>query len=343
MTQTQPQKSLEAPHRRLEQTPPRIVEKAAVLGYRTLAAILRHTPPRLSASVIAFGSRASYLAWPSKRRFSNRNYARVLGTHPDDPRVRSLALRAYGEYAKYMVELMRLPSRPVAELESNMVGDGIDLIMGRWAESGRSMIITAGHVGNNEAIAAAIASRGYPSNVVADDSAFPEIFEILRQEREQFGLHVIPWRNLKDLFKALRNKEIVALLVDWGYRADGVPVQLFGSWTALPAGPAVLAAKTGALIAPLAIRRTPAGKFYVESPEPWTVASGDPATVQANTQRIADWLEKTVAAAPDQWYSFKPIWPETAEEEAELAARAALMQAGQPDPGPGYRPEAPTA
>ncbi len=340
MTETAPKKSLEAPHRRLEQTPPRVVEIAAVIGYRSLAAVLRFAPPRLSASVIALGSRASYLLWPSKRRFSNGNFARVLGTSPDDPRVRRLALRAYGEYAKYMVELMRLPSRPVAELESNMVGDGIDLIMGRWAESGRSMIITAGHVGNNEAIAAAIASRGYPSNVVADDSTFPEIFEILRQEREQFGLHVIPWRNLKDLFKALRNREVVALLVDWGYRADGVPVQLFGSWTALPAGPATLAAKTGALIAPLAIRRTAEGRFYVEAPEPWTVASGDPASIQANTQRIADWLELTVGAAPEQWYSFKPIWPATAAEEASLAARAALMQAGEPDPGPGHGMEA---
>ena len=94
-------------------------------------------------------------------------------------------------------------------------------------------------MGNNEAVAAAIAWRGLPANVVADDSAFPEIFEILRRQRESWGVHVIPWRNLRELFKVLRNNELLALLVDWGYRSDGIPVKLFGAWTTLPAGPAV--------------------------------------------------------------------------------------------------------
>ena len=49
---------------------------------------------------------------------------------------------------------------------------------------------------------------------------------------------------------------MLALLIDWGYRADGIPVRLFGAWTTLPAGPATLAAKTGATIVPVAIRRT---------------------------------------------------------------------------------------
>jgi hypothetical protein len=42
---------------------------------------------------------------------------------------------------------------------------------------------------------------------------------------------------------------------------------------------------------------------------------------------MADALERTIAAAPDQWYSFKPMWPETDAEADELAARAAAMQA----------------
>ena len=140
-----------------------------------------------------------------------------------------MALRAYREYARYMVELMRLPSRPMEELADGIEGDGVDLIVGGWEGSGRPMIVIAGHVGNNEAVAAAIASRGLPANVVADDSSFPEIFEILRQQRESWGVHIIPWRNLRELFTVLRRNEIVALLVDWGYRSDGIPVQLFGS------------------------------------------------------------------------------------------------------------------
>ena len=133
---------------------------------------------------------------------------------------------------------------------------------------------------------------------------------------------------------------MLGLLVDWGYRADGIPVRLFGAWTALPAGPATLAAKTGSRILPIAIHRQPDDRFDVTWGEPIDVASGDPAELQRATQAIADALAATIAAAPDQWYSFKPIWPATADEAADLERRALLMQAGQPDPA-GSRLRAP--
>ena len=75
--------------------------------------------------------------------------------------------------------------------------------------------------------------------------SFPELFELFTRPREQWGVNLIPWRNLREMFGVLRRREILALLIDWGYRADGIPVRMFGAWTTLPAGPAALAAKTG--------------------------------------------------------------------------------------------------
>ena len=60
----------------------------------------------------------------------------------------------------------------------------------------------------------------------------------------------------------------------------------------------------------------------------------DPADLQRATQRIADALAQTIGPAPEEWYSFKPMWPATAEEAADLEHRAREMQAGRPDPGP---------
>ena len=48
----------------------------------------------------------------------------------------------------------------------------------------------------------------------------------------------------------------------------------------------------------------------------------EPAEIQRATQAIADALAATIAAAPEQWYSFKPLWPATEAEQAALAARA---------------------
>ena len=328
------QRRLEAPHRRLESSPSRPVEKAAIIGYKLTAAVLAHVPPRLSRWVIGRANQAVYLAWPAKRRYSNINFSHVLGLPPEHPDVRRLAMRAYREYAAYVVELMRLPSRPADEIANAVGTEGIDDIIARWRGSGGPVIIAAGHVGNNEAVAAGIARHGYPISVVADDSSFPELFELLRQQRESWGVKVVPWRNLRGLFGVLRNNEILALLVDWGYKPDGIPVKLFDAWTTLPAGPATLAAKTNGMIIPITIRRQPGGRFTLIGHEPIRVASTTPADLQRATQAIADALEATIASAPEQWYSFKPCWPADPAEAVELEARAMAMLAGSTGAAP---------
>ena len=317
--------ALEAPHRRRE-GPPRIVEKATIWGYKATAFILSHLPPRPAWVVIGTFSKAGYLLWPTKRRWVNANFGHVLGKPPGDRAVRALALRAYGHYARYLVELMRLPSMP-ADLRARLVDpEGIARLETAFRAS-NGLILSVGHIGNNEACAAGVASRGWPISVVADDSTFPEMFELLKQQRESWGVSIIPWRNLRAVYAVLRRKEILGLLVDWGYRPDGIPVKLFDAWTTLPSGPATLAAKTGASIVPVTLSRMPDGRFTAVVEAPIAVESAAPAHLWRATQAMADALAREIAVAPDQWYSFKPIWPATEEECARLEARARQMQA----------------
>jgi lauroyl/myristoyl acyltransferase len=329
-------RGLEAPHRRKEQGP-RIVEKAAVTGYAAAAWVVAHVPVRLARWVIGTASQAGYLLWPTKRRWSNANFGHVAGLPPDDRRVRSLALGAYREYAKYLVETMRLESLSPDDAVGRVVQADLDQIERAWKESPGGLIFALGHVGNNEAVAAGVANRGWPISVVADDSSFPEMFERFRRLREAWGVHVIPWRNLREIYAVLKRREMLALLVDWGYRSDGVPVRLFGAWTTLPAGPATLAAKTSSAILPVAIRRGADGLFHTSFAPLIRVASSSDADIATATQAIATTLEATIAAAPTQWYSFKPMWPATDAEAAELEARAARMlgtaAAGDPAAG----------
>ncbi len=326
---------LEAPHRRGGASP-RIVERLAVVGYRTTSWLLANLPPGPAAVVIGRAAQLSYLMWGTKRRWSNRNFGHVLGLPPDHRKVRQAALRAYYGYGRYLVELMRLPSQSQDALAARVPDLDADRVKRLWREApgGGGLIFSVAHVGNNEAVAAAVASHGMPISVVADDTAFPEIFDILRRQRESWGVSVIGWRNLRAIFGVLRRGEMLALLVDWGYRSDGIPVKLFGQWTALPSGPATLAAKTGSRILPIAIRRRPDDTFLVTFPEVIDLASSDPAELQRATQAMADALAATIAPAPDQWYSFKPLWPASAEEAADLERRALLMQSGVADPGP---------
>ena len=257
---TQP-RQLEAPHRRLEAPPPRIVEKAAVIGYRSTSAVLAFVPPALSRAVIGG---ASQLSLP---RLAGE--APVL-QHQLRPRAGPAAGRPAGPAAG-PARLPRVrplhggahaaPRRPHEELAAGIEGDGIDLIVDGWQASGRPMIVVAGHVGNNEAVAAAIASRGLPANVVADDSSFPEIFEILRQQRESWGVHVIPWRNLRELFTVLRATRSWPCWWTGATAATGSRCSCSAPGPRCPPGPARSPPRRGAIIAPLAIRRTPDGTF----------------------------------------------------------------------------------
>jgi KDO2-lipid IV(A) lauroyltransferase len=283
-----------------------------------------HLPVPVARAIVSTMLQASFVLWPQKRRYVNDNFAHVLGRPAASLDVRRRALAAYRSYARYMVELMRLPRLSDDEAKALVDTSTLLPLEAYWKASGKGLILTTAHIGNLEGVGRGIARHGWPISALADDTSFPELFEHLRVQRKAWGVTLIPWRNLREMYGVLKRNEILALIVDWGYRADGVPVRMFGAWTTLPAGPAALAAKTGASIVHIAIRRSDDRQsFQVTYSDPIEVRSSEPSEIQRATQSIADALAATIAAAPEQWYSFKPVWPSTAEEQAVLAARAA--------------------
>jgi phosphatidylinositol dimannoside acyltransferase len=322
-----PRRHLVAPHRR-GPAGPRIIERAAVHVYRAGAWLLGHLPVAVARGIVSILLQASYVLWPSKRRSVNDNFAHVLGRPPGSLDVRRRALGAYRSYARYLIELMRLPRISDAAAEALVDSATLLPLEADWKASGRGLILTTAHIGSLESVARGIARHGWPIAAVADDSSFPELFEHLRRQREAWGVTLIPWRNLRELYNVLRRNEVLTLIVDWGYRADGIPVRLFGAWTTLPVGPAALAAKTGAPIVHIAVRRSSDQRtFEVSYSDPIVVASSAPTELRRATQAIADALEATIAAAPEQWYNFKPIWPHSEAEKDALADRAARLEA----------------
>jgi KDO2-lipid IV(A) lauroyltransferase len=308
-------------------------ERSAVHGYRTAAAAIGKISPRISMSVGRALFRTAYFAWPQKRRIILHNASHVLNLPASDHRVRHLARRIYASYGQFVIELMRMPQMPTDEPARLMRAGGergeesFIALFERLRADGRGMIAVSGHIGSIDLLAGAFALRGLPTYGLADDSAYPELFDELNAQRRRWGIEIIPWRNLRRVFQALREPAILGLPVDWGYRAEDVPVQLFGQWTTLPAGPAMLAAKTNAAIVPVVNRRDSFGTYHARHYDPIEVADSKPASLQRATQQIADALEDMIAAAPEQWFSFKPMWPETDDEKEALAQRAVEMGA----------------
>lgn len=329
-----------APHKpdearnRVSRAVRRARERSAVHGYRAAAAAISRIPVRVSLPIGRAVFLSGYLAWPHKRRIILSNASHALGLPANDRRVRHLARRIYGSYARFVIELMRLPqlaadepARLVRPGGADHGSDSFVSLFERLRADGRGLIAVSAHIGSIDVLAGAFALRGLPTYGLADDSGYPELLEEMNAQRRRWGIEVIPWRNMRRVFKALREPAIVGLVVDWGYRAGDVPVRLFGEWTTLPAGPAILAARTGAAIVPVVCRRLDDGTYEARHYDPIDVTDSSDAEVRRVTQLVADAIEDMIATAPEQWYSFKPIWPETRSEKEALAAQASTMSA----------------
>jgi lauroyl/myristoyl acyltransferase len=329
----EPSKKFEAPHRLEKETFfTNLAGLTAVSFWKSSSWVVGHLPAGPVYRLGSWLSLIGYAASPTRRRWLRANFGHVLGVSPDDKAAHKMARAAYLNYSRYLMELMRLPWLKREEVDQLLEVQSLERFREIYAES-KGIVLVAAHLGNNEAAAAGFAKQGLLINVVGDDSSYRQLYELFERQRESWGVKMIAWRNLRGVFGALRRHEGLVLLVDWGYREDGIPVKMFGSWTTLPAGPAVLAAKHGSAIVPFSINRMPSGTFQAAAGEPILVPSNSPADLAIATQKIATALESHIAPAPEQWYIFKPIWPETAAEQLALEARHSAAMANDAEPG----------
>jgi lauroyl/myristoyl acyltransferase len=320
-------RAFEAPHKMEKETLLSHLAGLTLLSFwRTSSWVVGHLPAGLTYRVGGWIATIGYAASPLRRKWLRNNFGHVLGVPPKDRAASRLALAAYRNYSRYIMELMRLPWLKEKQLENLVEAHGYDEFLEIYNE-GKGVILVAGHMGNNEAAAAGFSKHGLQINVVGDDSSYRELYELFERQRTSWGVKMISWRNLRGVYKALRSREGLVLLVDWGYREQDQPVKMFDGWTTLPAGPAMLAAKHGSPIVPFSVNRLPDGTFRIAADPAIRVSSDSPRDMAIATQAIATALEGHIARAPEQWYIFKPIWPLTQGEQERLATRHAAAMA----------------
>ena len=101
---------------------------------------------------------------------------------------------------------------------------------------------------------------------------------------------------------------MVCLLGDRDLTSRGVPVQFFGEQTRMPAGPAMLAALTGADLCPVHLTFTDSGwRAVINAPlqVPGTRLADK---VRTGTQMLADHYAAGIGATPADWHMLQPLW-----------------------------------
>ena len=314
-----------------EATPATTERKREVVTYWLYLAaerVINSLPRALTMpAAAAVGNIAYDLAGP-KRDLIAANLSRPLGLPPDDPRVRRAARRAFRNYAKYLVDMMRIGELNAKQAADLVHLENVEMLKDAKAE-GKGVLLCTVHVGGMDLIGPGLKLTGESLKVVADDTTYGRLYDHLAEARARQNIFLIGWRNLRGLFRALRGGESIVLFCDGGYRAGDVPVELCGEATTLPLGPATMAAKTGAPMLPVACSRTADDRFVARGLSLIHCLSTDPAELHRASQALADALGGVIKQDPGQWYMFRPVWPQTDADRARAREALAAARRGE--------------
>ncbi|MBA3689272.1 MAG: lysophospholipid acyltransferase family protein [Chloroflexi bacterium] len=290
-------------------------------AYRLGERVINFLPRWLVLPLAAAAGNAAHDLTGDKRGVVRANVAHVLRLPAEHPRVRRAARRAFRNYAKYLVDVMRLSTLTEDEVAKLVAIDNLEILDEARAGE-RGVLLCTVHVGGMDLLAPALHRFGHEMHVVADDTTYGRLYEHLRAIRARHGLTLIGWRSLRGLFRALKAGSNLVLFCDGGYRDGDVPVEFLGEPTTFPAGPAALSARSGAPMLPVACSRLRNDRFRARGLPLITAANDSLAETYRATQALADALGRVIAEDPGQWYMFRPVWPQTDADRAR--ARAAL-------------------
>ena len=303
-------------------------EQLTYWGYRLGERVINFLPRWLVLPLAAAAGNAAHDLTGDKRAVVRANVAHVLHLPADHPRVRRAARRAFRNYAKYLVDVMRLSTLTAEQVAELVAIDNLELLYEARAAD-RGVLLCTVHVGGMDLIAPALHRFGHEMHVVADDTTYGRLYEHLRAIRARHGLTLIGWRSLRGLFRALKAGSNLVLFCDGGYRDGDVPVEFLGEATTFPAGPAALSARAGAPMLPVACSRLENDRFTTRGLPLITAASDSPAETYRATQALADALGSVIAEDPGQWYMFRPVWPGTDAERARAHAALEAARRGE--------------
>jgi lauroyl/myristoyl acyltransferase len=306
-----------------------------LLGYKFAAAVAGHAPDRVARVGARAVGRVLRRTMRGRRATVARHLQRVDPTLVG-PALEHAVEAAFDSYARYYVDSFRLPSLDAAAVDAGFTVEGYENIPAGLA-AGNGVILALPHLGGWEWAGRWVTDRGDPMTVVVEPLEPPEVFEWFVSFRRSLGMTVVPLGPgaAAACLRALNQNEVLCLLCDRDLDRDGVEVEFFGERTTLPAGPAILALRTGAPLVPSAVYFRGAVQHGVCGPPLPVARQGrlrdDVARV---TQDLARVLEVLIRAAPEQWHLFQPNWPsDTGNHRIERARSAGPAAGGGSDAG----------
>jgi KDO2-lipid IV(A) lauroyltransferase len=244
------------------------------------------------------------------------NLRRVVGPQYPEPEFDALVKSAMRSYGRYWLETFRLPTMDLdgvtARVQANT--EGIEHI-DRAMAAGRGLILALPHMGNWDVAAIWLIKHGVPFTTVAERLRPESLYNRFVAFREGIGMRVValtggPRPAAEILAARLRKGECVCLVADRDLSRSGVNVEFFGATARMPAGPALLAATTGATLLPVGLWFTDDGGWgqHIGAPVDLLEQHRMRERVATGTQTLANAFAAHIAAHPSDWHMLQRLW-----------------------------------
>jgi KDO2-lipid IV(A) lauroyltransferase len=305
-------------------------------AYAAAWRLIRMLPERLAAAIFRTAADIAVRrdAIGVKRLAANLRV--VVGSEMPDGEFAVLVRDAMRSYARYWLEAFRLPSLTKQQRLDRYGFNDFDTIRSN-AVPGRGQILVLAHTGNWDAAGAYVTANGLPLTTVAERLKPEALYRRFVEYRATLGMEIVPLTGgdratLELLADRLRAGVVVPLLAERDLSARGVEVTFFGRRTKMPAGPAILALRTGA---PLHVVHNwfepdrPVGSMSHQIVlTDMSGTFGD--RVRRLTQMVADEFAVGIARHPVDWHMLGRMF---LDDEPEPTPTAATMATATPGSG----------
>ena len=256
------------------------------------------------------------------------NLRRVTGPAADGKELRALSRAGMRSYARYWLEVFRLPVIGRDRILADMRCTGEEATAFAHLAAGRGVIFALPHMGNWEHAGAWIVARGADSFTTVAERLKPEsVYDKFVAFRESLGMEVLPATGGVSRFgvlaQRLRAGRLVCLLADRDVTGAGIEVEFLGERARMMGGPAALAVQTGAALMPVTLwyeGECWGAHIYEEIAVPGEGTRQQ--KVAAMTQQLATIFEGAIRAHPEDWHMLQRVFMGDLDQ-ARLAASLA--------------------
>lgn len=229
------------------------------------------------------------------------------GTQLDD-----LVSRAMSSYMRYWCDTFRSPDWSPQRIIETVTCTNEEYLTGPM-QRGEGVIVALPHAGNWDHAGSYFCTKGFPLVTVAEVLKPIALFNKFLKYRENIGMEVIGLdsRSIVTLLQRTKEKRLIALVADRDLSKNGVDVDFFGHKARMPAGPAVLALRTGVPLITAFVSYTPLG-IHINFEKVEIPSQGEEGkNISIVVQRCADNFEKGIALHPQDWHMLQRIWIDT--------------------------------